>query len=294
VRVFLLGATGTIGQAVLRALIARGHEVVALTRSEASAGKIAQLGAAVVRGDIGIPDQWLLGLPNVDGVIQMACDFDSAMGETERRLLDGLLPLLALSPRKVRFIYTGGCWLFGPTGNNVATEESALSPLPAFAWMVPHLQRVLASNEVDGIVIHPAMVYGGDGGVFRRFEQDAQERRAIRVVGGEAVRWPLVHCDDLADLYALALEHAAPRSTYLGVATEGAPVGEIARAIARRRGVAAPIFEIMPEDVAARELGEWARGYACDQQLSGAKARRDLGWTPKHLDPTRDPMELCA
>lgn len=293
-RVFLLGATGTIGQAVLRALIARGHEVVALARSETSAGKIARLGATVVRGDIGIPDRWLTDLPDVDGAIQMACDFDSAMGETERHLLDGLLPRLAASPQKVRFIYTGGCWLFGPTGNNVATEESTLSPLPAFAWMVPHLQRVLASNDIEGIVIHPAMVYGGDGGVFRRFEQDARERRPIRVVGGEAVRWPLVHCDDLADLYALALEHAAPRSTYLGVATEGVPVGEITRAIARRRGVAAPILEIMPEDAAARELGEWARGYACDQQLSGAKARCDLGWTPKHLDPTRDPMELCA
>ncbi len=293
-RVFLLGATGTIGRSVLHALIAGGHEVVALARSEISAGKIAQLGATVVRGDIGIPDQWLPNLPDVDGVIQMACDFDSAMGEMERRLLDGLLPRLASSPRKVRFIYTGGCWLFGPTGNNVATEESTLSPLPAFAWMVPHLQRVLASNDVDGIVIHPAMVYGGDGGVFRRFEQDVRERRPIRVVGDETVRWPLVHCDDLADLYVIALERAAPGSTYLGVATKGVPVGEIVRAVARRMGVATPVLQIMSEDVAARELGEWARGYACDQSLSGAKARKELGWAPKHADPTRDPMELCA
>lgn len=292
--VFLLGATGTIGQAVLRALIARGHEVVALARSEASAGKIALLGGAVVRGDIGTPGQWLPGLPDVDGVIQMACDFGSAMGETERRLLDGLLPRLAASPRKVRFIYTGGCWLFGSTGDNVAAEDSALSPLPAFAWMVPHLQRVLESRDIDGIVIHPAMVYGGDGGVFRRFEQDARECRTIRVVGSEAVRWPLVHCDDLADLYALALERAAPQSTYLGVATEGVPVGKIARAVARRVGVAVPVIDIVSEDAAAQELGEWARGYACDQRLSGAKARKELGWAPIHLDPTRDVMELCA
>lgn len=283
-----------IGRAVLHALIARGHEVVALARSEASAGKIAQLGATVVRGDIGAPERWLPDLPDIDGVIQMACDFDSAMGETERRLLDGLLPHFAAGPRKVRFIYTGGCWLFGPTGDNVATEESALSPLPAFAWMVPHLQRVLASNDVDGIVIHPAMVYGGDGGVFRRFEQDVQERRPIRIVGGEAVRWPLVHCDDLGNLYAIALERAASGSTYLGVATEGVPIGKIVRAVARRMGVATPVLEIVSEDAAARELGEWARGYACGQRLSSAKARKELGWAPRYLDPTRDPMELCA
>jgi len=294
VRVFLLGATGTIGRAVLHALIARGHEVVALARSEASAAKIARLGAAVIRGDIGTPERWLPDLPDVDGVIQMACDFDSAMGETERRLLDGLLPRLAASPRKVRFIYTGGCWLFGSTGDNVATEDSALSPLPAFAWMVPHLQRVLDSEDVDGIVIHPAMVYGGDGGVFRRFEQDIRERRSIRIVGGEAVRWPLVHCDDLAELYAFALERAPPGVTYLGVAVEGVPVGDIVRAVARRLGVAAPVLDIMSEDAVAQELGEWARGYACNQRLSGAKARKELGWAPNHLDPTRDVMELCA
>lgn len=293
-RVFLLGATGTIGQAVLRVLIARGHEVVALARSETSAGKIAELGSAVIRGDIGAPDRWLADLPEVDAAIQMACDFDSAMGETERRLLDGLLPHVAARSRKVRFLYTGGCWLFGSTENSVVTEESPLSPLPAFAWMVPHLQRVLGSEEIDGIVIHPAMVYGGDGGVFRRFEQDARERRPIRIVGGEAVRWPLVHCDDLADLYILALERAAPRSSYLGVATEGAAVGDIARAVAQRAGIATPALEVMSEDAAAQEFGEWARGYACDQRLSGAKARRDLGWTPKHLGPTRDLMELCA
>ncbi len=293
-RVLLLGATGTIGRAVLHALIARGHEVVALARSEASAAKIARLGAAVIRGDVGTPERWLPDLPDVDGVIQMACDFDSAMGETERRLLDGLLPPLAASSRKARFIYTGGCWLFGSTGDNVAIEDSALSPLPAFAWMVPHLQHVLESTSIDGIVIHPAMVHGGDGGVFRRFEQDVRERRAIRVVGSEAVRWPLVHCDDLANLYALALERAAPQSTYLGVATEGVPVGEIARAVARRVGVAAPVIDIVSEDAVAQELGEWARGYACDQRLSGAKARKELGWAPIHLDPTRDVMELCA
>lgn len=293
-RVLLLGATGTIGRAVLHALIARGHEVVALARSETSAAKVAQLGATVVHGDIGMPERWISDVPDVDGAIQMACNFDSAMGETERRLLDGLLPRLVAGPRKVRFIYTGGCWLFGPTGNDVATEDSALSPLPAFAWMVPHLQRVLGSGDVDGIVIHPAMVHGGDGGVLRRFEQDIHERRPIRIVGSEAVRWPLVHCDDLAELYAVALERAASGSTYLGVATEGVPVGEIARAVAHRMGVASPVLEIMSEDAAARELGEWARGYACDQRLSGAKARREFGWAPRHLDPTRDPMELCA
>lgn len=68
----------------------------------------------------------------------------------------------------------------------------------------------------------------------------------------------------------------------------------IVRAVARRLGVATPVLDIMSEDAAAQELGECARGYACNQRLSGAKARKEFGWAPKHLDPTRGPMELCA
>jgi hypothetical protein len=113
------------------------------------------------------------------------------MGAIDRHLLDVLLPALGAQRNKVRFITTGGCWLYGATGDSVATEVTPFRPLSAFAWMVPQLQRVLASPEVDGIVIHPAMVYVAEGGVFRRFAHEAIEREAIRVVTGEAVRWPL-------------------------------------------------------------------------------------------------------
>src|SRR5229473_1530205 len=102
--------------------------------------------------------------------------------------------------------------------------------------MVPQLRRILEAPEVDGIVIHPAMVFAADGGVFSRFARDAVERDAIRVVAGEDVRWPLVHAEDLAELYALALEHAPARSSYIGSAIEGFPVGRIARAFAKRFG----------------------------------------------------------
>ena len=79
--------------------------------------------------------------------------------------------------------------------------------------MVPHAQRILSSPVVDGIVIHPAMVYTADGGVFSRFAGDARAGGSIRIVGNEAVRWPLVHRDDLAELYALALDAAPPGSS---------------------------------------------------------------------------------
>lgn len=284
-RVFVLGGTGSIGSPMVRGLIGRGHEVWALARSDSSASKLAQMGAAAVAGDIASPERWIARLPLLDAVIHAACDFSSDMGAIDARLLDTLLPALAVQPNRPRFIYTGGCWLFGATGDEIATEETRFRPLPAFAWMVPQLQRILESPEIDGIVIHPAMVYEPASGVFSRFARDAVERDAIRVVAGEEVRWPLVHAEDLAELYALALEHAPARASYIGAAIEGFAVGRIARAFAKRFGTRQQQPQIISADAIAAELGEWARGYGLDQRLSGARARRELGWNPKHLDP---------
>ncbi|HEV7599680.1 MAG TPA: NAD-dependent epimerase/dehydratase family protein [Bradyrhizobium sp.] len=284
-RVFVLGGTGLIGSAVVFELVRRGHEVHGLARSDASAKKMAALGAMPLPGDIASPEQWVGTLPHLDAMIHAACDFNTAMGEIDRRLLDVLLPALAAQPKKPRLIYTGGCWLFGATGDEVAAEETPFRPLPAFAWMVPNLQRVLDAPGIDGVVIHPAMVYEPGGGVFLRFARDARERGAVRVVQSEAVRWPLVHSEDLATLYAVALENAPARSSYIGAAIEGLAVGRIARALAKRFGARQQEPEIISTETIAAELGAWARGYALDQRLSGAKARRELGWAPKHLDP---------
>jgi nucleoside-diphosphate-sugar epimerase len=292
VRVFVLGGTGSIGSAVVRELVARKHKVFGLARSEASAAKLGEFGATAVQGSIASPEPWTAELAGVDALIHAACDFSTEMATIENRLLDAVLPALASQPNKPRFIYTGGCWLFGATGDEVATEATPFRPLPAFAWMVPHGQRVLAAPGIDGVVIHPAMVYEPQGGVFHRFAREAIEGEAVRVVESEAVRWPLVHSEDLANLYALALERAPPGSSYIGAAIEGLPVGRIARAFARRFATRRDEPLIVSTDTIAAELGEWARGYALDQRLSGDKARRDLGWQPKHLDPEAEIARL--
>jgi nucleoside-diphosphate-sugar epimerase len=291
-RVFVLGGTGSIGSPTLRKLIERGHQVWALARSDSSASRLAEIGATVVAGDITAPERWIARLPLLDAVIHAACDFSSDMGAIDTRLLDTLLPALAAQPNRPRFIYTGGCWLFGATGDEIATEETPFRPLPAFAWMVPQLRRILESPDIDGIVIHPAMVYAADGGVFGRFARDAVERDAIRVVAGEDIRWPLVHSEDLAELYVLALEHAPARSSYIGAAIEGLAVGRIARGFAKRFGTRQQQPQIISADAIAAVSGEWARGYGLDQRLSGEKARRELGWNPKHIDPEAEIARL--
>jgi nucleoside-diphosphate-sugar epimerase len=238
-----------------------------------------------IEGDIEFPDGWIAALPQIDAVIHMACDFKTAMARIDRKLLDALLPALAAQHTRVRLIYTGGCWLFGAGGDDLVTEQTPFRPLPAFAWMVQSVERVLAFAQIDGIVIHPAMVYEPTAGVFLRFFTEAADRDRVRVVGSEAVRWPLVHSEDLADLYVSALERAPAGSSYIGAPVEGLAVGRIARAFADRFNTPNRVPEEVAPDAIAAELGEWARGYAWDQRLSGAKARRELGWQPRHLDP---------
>src|SRR5262249_25532762 len=132
VRVFVLGGTGSIGTAVVRELAARGHDVTGLARSEASASKFRQYGPAALAADIAAPERWTKALPRLDAVIHMACDFQSDMAAVDRRLLDALLPALAAQPDRPRLVYTGGCWLFGATHGELATEETPFAPLPAF------------------------------------------------------------------------------------------------------------------------------------------------------------------
>jgi len=286
-RVLVLGGTGFIGSAVVRGLVARGHAVLALARSVVAMARLRDIGAVPFAGDI-TRLSWIERLPIVDAVVHAACDVSTDMGAIDRDLLDALLPALAARLSRPRFIYTGGCWLFGATGDGIATEEAPFHPLPAFAWMVPQLQRVLAEPGIDGIVVHPAMVYADGCGVFSRFARDAAAHTAVRVVQSEDIRWPLVHREDLASLYALALERASPGSSYIGATIDGIAVGRLARAFARRFGTLNQQPQIIPADIVASELGEWARGYACDQRLSGQRARSELGWRPQHLDPEGD------
>jgi nucleoside-diphosphate-sugar epimerase len=147
VRVFILGGTGAVGSPLVRELVRRGHDVQALARSEASAAKLTAYGAIPIPGDIAAPEPWIARMPHLDAIIHAACDFHSAMDEIDAHLLDILLPSLAAQPSKPRFIYTGGCWLFGATGDEVATEATPFRPLPAFAWMMPQLRRILAAPE---------------------------------------------------------------------------------------------------------------------------------------------------
>ena len=288
-RVLVLGGTGSIGAPVVSALISRRHEVLGLARNDTAADVLRSRGVQPVHGDIRWPRDWAGIAESVDAVIQVAGDFAPDADTVGRNLISTLLGRLEARGGSVppAYIYTGGCWLYGATGDRVATEDSALDAPAEWAWSIDHMKVVLSTPHVRSIVIHPAMVYERDGGVLAQFRDDLARLGRIRIFGHENIRWPMVHRADIGELYALALERAPRNATYNGAAVESITVGTLARAMARRAGVEATPL-VRPVDEAVTEFGEWARGYTIDQRMSGSKARRELRWLPTHTDPVAD------
>ncbi|MGI9235881.1 MAG: NAD-dependent epimerase/dehydratase family protein [Woeseiaceae bacterium] len=286
-QVLVLGGTGSIGSAIVQVLQERGHSVLALGRSAEARGKLQRAGATAIDGDLREPLSWIDAVEKADGIIHVAAVWGEEMGDVDREVVETLLRTLKFDTSSKPFIYTGGCWLYGQTGNTVATEESPFKPLASFAWSIPTIRIVLSASCVRGMVIHPAMVYERDGGVFEGFIDDAKQLGYVRVIGGEDVRWPLVHRTDLAQLYALMLEKGREGDVYNASAVDGVSIGAIARTIAKRLGVN-PDPVAWDLQAAKSAIGHLAAGYALDQQMSGKKAMEQLGWRPKHTDVIAD------
>ena len=286
-RIFVLGGTGSIGIPLVRCLVRRGHHVLGLARSAASADRLRDVGVEPVEGDITSPEAWIDALDRVDSVIHAADTFDDDMAEIDRNLTSAMIAKLASRPEPAGLLCTGGCWLFGDTGGDVIDETAPFDTIDAFDWMIETIPAVLNAENVNGMILHPAMVYDGVGGVFDQFSDAARSGGPVPVTGSAETYWPLVHAEDLAELYALMVEQPRRGVQYHGSAIDGVRVGDIAATIARRFGVPEdPRIVPVEEDIAA--LGAWAEGRALSQRISGGRAMRELGWAPKHIDVFAD------
>lgn len=282
-RVLVLGATGHIGSAIADELIANDHEVVALARSDASVAKLANKSLCVIRGDLRAPDQWCGIVHEIDAVIHAAATFSEDMGEVDRHLVGALIAHAKSADTKIRFIYTGGCWLYGKTGDRVANEASSFNPLPAFKWMIENSREVSAVPCFDTMIIHPAMTYDREGGAISRWLKSASEIGTLEVWGSLETRWPVVHREDLAHAYRLVLESGEAGQSYCASAQAGVRVGDMASAINRRFNLKTCPQVLTIEQVITTH-GKDALGPTLDQQMSGKKIIENLGWKPKYPD----------
>jgi nucleoside-diphosphate-sugar epimerase len=250
-KVFLTGATGYIGGAIADALLAAGNSVIGLARSDAAAEKLSAQGVTPLLGDLTSPAAIGKAAAESDGVIHAGTTNDGRLDQEAIRVL-----LDALRGSAKPFIYTSGIWVLGDTGGQVADETWPVNPSPLVAWR-PGVEQLVLSSA--GIVIRPGVVYGRGGGI------PADLVKTGRYVGAGENRWPVIHVDDLADLYLCAFQHAAPGT--LLHATDGSRyrVREIAEA-------ANPSAQSWPLEEARKTLGAYADALVLDQSPLSSSA----------------------
>lgn len=279
-RIFITGATGYIGSAVAARLVRAGHEVIGLTRHDERAQGLEAAGITPVVGDLSKPETYVGLLKNCDAAVHAANDAEAGPSNVDMRALDSFREA-ATDGRLRRLLYTSGIWVHGDTGGETADETTPLAPAELVVWRAAHedVALDLADHDVEPVILRPGMVYGESRGILGPMFAEARDRRTVSYPGDGAQHWAMVHRDDVAEAYALALEHAAPGERYLLVDGATHTAREVAEAIAAHAGAEARAWPA--EEVVAR-LGAFGKALLQSQMFSSMKARRDLGWVPRH------------
>jgi nucleoside-diphosphate-sugar epimerase len=279
-RVFVTGATGFIGSAIVQELITAGHQVLGLTRSDAGAQSLAAAGAEAHRGSLEDLDSLRSGAAKSDGVIHCAFDHDFsnfvANCDKDRRAIEALGDALAGSDHPL--LITSGAGMGIAVPGQLATEDHL-----NFSYPNPRIASELAGaammeRGVNVSVVRLPQVHDtAKQGLITPFIQLARAKGVVAYIGDGLNRLAAAHVLDVAHLYKLALEKHEAGSRYHAVAEEGVSVREIAEVIGR--GLKVPVVSLPPEEAPAH-FGWLATFMGFDMPASSALTRRKLGWNP--------------
>jgi nucleoside-diphosphate-sugar epimerase len=279
-RVFLTGATGFIGSAIIPELINAGHQVLGLTRSDAGARSLAAAGAEVHRGDLEDLESLRSGAAKADGVIHCAFDHDFsnfvANCEKDKRAIEALGTALAGSDRPL--VITSATGMGSAVHGQPATEDvfNTSHPNPRIATEITGAAMSAAGVNVS-VVRLPQVHDTVKQGLITPAVEIARAKRVSAYVGDGQNRWPAAHIRDVARLYRLALEKHEAGARYNAVAEEGIAVRDIAEVIGR--GLKVPVVSLSPEE-AAGHFGWLAPFAGMDLPASSTQTQARLGWHP--------------
>jgi nucleoside-diphosphate-sugar epimerase len=280
-RVFVTGATGFIGSALVKDLIAAGHQVTGVYRSEEKAPALAAAGAEVYRGSIDDPDSLKDGAARSDGVIHLAFNHDfsqfAANCDTDRRVIAALGSVLAGSDRPL--IVTSGTAIAKVAPGELAVEDAPAITSSDFPRAASEeATAALADDGLNTSVVRLPQVHDPERqGLISPWIAIAREKGAIAYIGEGRNRWPAAHISDVARLYRLAIEKSERGAIYNAVAEEGVPAREIAETIGRRLRL--PVKAI-PAEEAGGYFGWLAHLAARDMPASSELTQKKLGWRP--------------
>jgi nucleoside-diphosphate-sugar epimerase len=279
-RIFLTGATGFIGSAIVPELINAGHQVLGLTRSETGAQALIAAGAEAHRGDLEDLESLRRGAAIADGVIHTAFNHDFsnfvAICELDRRVIEAMGSVLAGSDRP--FVITSGTGMGNAVPGQPATEEN-FNPNHPNPRKASELAGVsVADRGVNVTVVRLPQIHDRvKQGLITYAVKLAREKGVSAYVGDGRNRWPAAHVLDTARLYRLALEKQKAGSRYHAVAEEGVPVRDIAEVIGR--GLKVPVVSLSPEEAPAH-FGWLSAFVGYDMPASSAQTQELLGWHP--------------
>jgi nucleoside-diphosphate-sugar epimerase len=280
-RIFVTGATGFIGSAVVKELIGAGHQVLGLCRSPEKAKALADVGAEIHRGSVEDGERLKDGIARADGVIHLAFNHDfskfKANCEDDRRVIAALGAALGGSGRPL--VVTSGTGMANTVPGRLATEDG---PIISSA-VIPRAasEEAAAAAAATGVTVSvvrlPQVHDPVKQGLVTSLVAIARQKGACAYVGEGETRWPAAHVLDVARLYRLAIEKAEAGATYHAVAEEGVPLRDIAEALGRRLQL--PVKSIAREE--AEGYFGWLAMFAMhDMAASSEQTRRRLGWQP--------------
>jgi nucleoside-diphosphate-sugar epimerase len=279
-RIFLTGATGYIGSAVLEALLRANHQVTALVRTPQAVDALASRGVTPVLGDLRTVKSYRAAADAHDAYIHTAADASPAREEIDCRAIDTLMSAASVRARTspVSFVYTSGLWVLGSNAQPM-DETAQANPGQLLGWRPAHEQLVLqaTSPNLRTAVIRPGIVYGGNRGIVSDLLKNALNG-LIRVIGTGENHWPLVYDRDLADLYVRVAAMPAASGIYHGNDEGDETVNAIVEGIAGHLSMT-PDVRHVPLEEARKKLGAYADALALDQIVRGPRARA-LGWSP--------------
>ena len=278
-RIFVTGASGFIGSAVVAELIDAGHDVIGLARSDQAASAVQAAGAEPHRGALDDLESLRSGAAAADGVIHTAYIHDfSRMQDSARTDLLAIETLgAALEGSGRPMVITTGTALIKP--GEVATEEDSADSDSHPRLKAEDAAKAFAARGVRTAIVRPgASVHGeGDHGFVPVLIDIARTKGVSAYIGDGSNRWPAVHRLDAANLYRLALEDAPAGSVFHAIADEGIATREIAEVIGRHLEL--PVVSIAPQD-AAEHFGWMGMFFGIDAPASSALTQERLGWRP--------------
>ena len=278
-RVFVTGAAGFIGTATTRELIANGHEVLGLARSDANAHALEELGAKVHRGSLEDLDSLRQGARETEGTIHLAFIHDFSKfaenGQIDKRAIEAMGDVLKGTNKP--FIVTSGTGLIAP--GELCTEDMRPAASPFSPRVSEQVGLAYAPHGVRAMAMRLPQVHGGDGkaGLISFLLDAARRTGTVAYVGDGSARWPSAHRLDVARLYRLALEKGVADGVYHAVAEEGVSMRQIAEVLGRALDL--PVVSIKKEEAGAH-YGPLAMFAGLDVPASSARTRAELGWKP--------------